>query len=82
MKTTVALAPGLRRGWLPTISANWQFLRRSFKDDQHALQIWLQLIAEKLAVSKQSQDVGIHALINVHEYHCVAIRMRCWLVDD
>ena len=25
--------------------------------------------------------VGIHALINVHEYHCIAIRMRCWLVD-
>jgi hypothetical protein len=26
-------------------------------------------------------SVGIHALINVHEYHCIAIRMRCWLVD-
>jgi hypothetical protein len=26
--------------------------------------------------------VGIHALINVHEYHCIAIRMRCWLMDD
>jgi hypothetical protein len=26
--------------------------------------------------------VGIHALINVHEYHSIAIRMRCWLVDD
>jgi hypothetical protein len=26
--------------------------------------------------------VGIHALINVHEYHCIAIRMRYWLVDD
>jgi hypothetical protein len=25
--------------------------------------------------------VGIHALINGHEYHCVAIRMRCWLMD-
>jgi hypothetical protein len=25
--------------------------------------------------------VGIHALINVHEYHCIAIRMRCWLMD-
>jgi ABC-type sulfate/molybdate transport systems ATPase subunit len=25
--------------------------------------------------------VGIHALINVHEYHCIAIRIRCWLVD-
>ena len=25
--------------------------------------------------------VGIHALINVHEYNCIAIRMRCWLVD-
>ena len=24
----------------------------------------------------------MHALINVHEYHCIAIRMRCWLVDD
>jgi hypothetical protein len=28
-----------------------------------------------------SVSVGIHALINVHEYHCIAIRMRCWLVD-
>ena len=26
-------------------------------------------------------SVGIHALINVHEYHCIAIRMRCWLMD-
>ena len=26
--------------------------------------------------------VGIHALINVHEHHCIAIRMRCWLMDD
>ena len=26
--------------------------------------------------------VGMHALINVHEYHCIAIRMRCWLMDD
>ena len=26
--------------------------------------------------------VGIHALINVHEYHCIVIRMRCWLLDD
>ena len=26
--------------------------------------------------------VDIHALINVHEYHCIAIRMRCWLLDD
>jgi hypothetical protein len=25
--------------------------------------------------------VGMHALINVHEYHCIAIRMRCWLMD-
>ena len=25
--------------------------------------------------------VGIHASINVHEYHCIAIRMRCRLVD-
>jgi hypothetical protein len=25
--------------------------------------------------------VGIHALTNGHEYHCVAIRMRCWLMD-
>jgi hypothetical protein len=25
--------------------------------------------------------VGIHALINVHEYHCIAIRMRCRLMD-
>ena len=24
----------------------------------------------------------IHALINVHEYHCIVIRMRCWLLDD
>jgi hypothetical protein len=28
-----------------------------------------------------NQTVGIHALINGHEYHCVAIRMRCWLMD-
>ena len=27
-------------------------------------------------------SVGIHALINMHEYHCIAIRMRCWLLDD
>ena len=27
-------------------------------------------------------NVGIHALINVHEYHCIVIRMRCWLLDD
>jgi hypothetical protein len=26
-------------------------------------------------------NVGIHALTNGHEYHCVAIRMRCWLMD-
>jgi hypothetical protein len=26
--------------------------------------------------------VGTHALINGHEYHCIAIRMRCWLMDD
>ena len=26
-------------------------------------------------------SVGIHALINVHEYYCIAIRMRCWLMD-
>ena len=23
----------------------------------------------------------MHALINVHEYHCIAILLRCWLVD-
>ena len=36
-----------------------------------------------LPVKKFRRDivVGIHALINVHEYHCIAIRMRCWLVD-
>ena len=27
-------------------------------------------------------SVGIYALINVHEYYCIVIRMRCWLVDD
>jgi hypothetical protein len=25
----------------------------------------------------QVESVGTHALINGHEYHCVAIRMRC-----
>jgi hypothetical protein len=31
--------------------------------------------------SLQILSVGIHALINVHEYHCIAIRMRCRLMD-
>ena len=26
--------------------------------------------------------IGIYALINVHKYHCIVIRMRCWLMDD
>ena len=33
-------------------------------------------------IYNEFMSVGIHALINVHEYHCIAIRMRCWLVDD
>ena len=29
----------------------------------------------------QYLSVGIHASINVHEYHYIAICMCCWLVD-
>jgi hypothetical protein len=36
----------------------------------------------KRAYTVNTAAVGIHALINVHEYHCIAIRMRCWLMDD
>jgi hypothetical protein len=35
----------------------------------------------RLDLSSSNVAVGIHALINGHEYHCVAIRMRCWLMD-
>jgi hypothetical protein len=34
-----------------------------------------------LDFSINNNIVGIHALINGHEYHCVVIRMRCWLMD-
>ena len=26
--------------------------------------------------------VGMHALINMHEYHYIIIHMRCWLMDN
>jgi hypothetical protein len=38
-------------------------------------------LGEKFAKIKILVCVGIHALINVHEYHCIAIRMRCRLMD-
>jgi hypothetical protein len=31
--------------------------------------------------SIELQIVGMHALINGHKYHCIAIRIRCWFVD-
>ena len=24
----------------------------------------------------------MHALINIHEYHCIVIHIRCWLMDN
>ena len=41
------------------------------------------LVLEKFLRSFCNKNgiVGIHASINVHEYHCIAIRMRCWLMD-
>jgi hypothetical protein len=36
---------------------------------------------KKAYINTKNLNVGIHALINVHEYHCIAIRMRCWLMD-
>ena len=39
------------------------------------------LAADICYLTGHSVSVGIHALINVHEYHCIAIRVRCWLMD-
>ena len=38
-------------------------------------------LVNSISLGGKLVNVGIHASINVHEYHCIAIRMRCWLVD-